>query len=207
MTKIKRVFAIILAVMLIAFISAGGALGAFADVADDVPEISQETVAPDISSDYNGSEELSEKFIGYLKDKYGEDYVYYYNLIIEKWGSVEAYLLSLGEKLPADYKSGWDTFVGWLGEYSVIWAPVFALAIVIIVAVVGKKQFNKIFDKAVAKKLEPVINELNLQSNATVTLMRAQRAFFGNNKTLLDNNAGLSEAVKELESAEEDLKK
>lgn len=207
MTKLKKAFLALLAAALLIFICTGAVLSVSADTAGEAVISEEQTVAPDISDEYGDLQAVSESFLQYLKDKYGEDYEFYYNQIIDKWGSVEAYLLSLGEKLPEEYKSGWDKFVGWLGEYSVIWAPALAVALVVLAAVIGKKQFNKIFEKVVNAKLEPVIKELNLQSNATAALMRAQRAFLGNNKTLLENNGGLSEAVKELESAEEGLTK
>lgn len=207
MTKLKKAFLALLAAALLIFICTGAVLPVSADTAGEAVMGEEQTVAPDISGEYGGLEAAAESFLQYLKDKYGEDYEFYYNQIIDKWGSVEAYLSSLGEKLPEEYKSGWEKFVGWLDEYSAIWAPAMAVALVIIVAVIGKKQFNKIFDKVVSAKLEPINKELNLQSNATAALMRAQRAFLGNNKILLENNGGLSEAVKELESAEEELTK
>lgn len=198
MTKIKRFFAILLAVMLVAFIGAGGALVAFADTADGVPETSQETVGPDISSDETSLDAFVEQFKQRLKDKYGADYEYYYNEIIEQWGSVEAYLLALGEKLPEEYKTGWDKFVGWLDEYSVLWAPALAVCIVILVAVTGKKQFNKIVEKIVNGKLSPIVSELNLQSGATLSIMHAQKALLGNGEKFAEN-------VKELEESERRL--
>ncbi|MDE6504877.1 MAG: hypothetical protein K2L42_03305 [Clostridia bacterium] len=207
MTKLKKAFLALLAAALLIFICTGAVLHVSADTASETVTGEEQTVAPDISGEYDDLKAVAEGFLQYLKDKYGEDYEFYYNQIIDKWGSVEAYLLSLGEKLPEEYKSGWDKFVLWLGEYSVIWAPALAVALVVLAAVIGKKQFNKIFDKVVNAKLEPLIKELNLQSNATAALMRAQRAFLGNNKTLLENNGGLSDAVKELESAEEGLTK
>lgn len=207
MTKLKRAFMALLAAVLLIFICTGAVLPVSADTAGEAVISEEQTVAPDISGEYGGLEAAAESFLQYLKDKYGEEYEIYYNQIIERWGSVEAYLLSLGEKLPEEYKSGWEKFVGWLGEYSVIWAPALAAALVVVAVVIGKKQFNKIFERVVNAKLEPINKELNLQSNATAALMRAQRAFLGNNKTLLENNGGLSEAVKELESAEEELTK
>lgn len=207
MINLKKAFLALLAAALLIFICTGAVLSVSADTAGEAVISEEQTVNTDLSEEYGGLEAASESFLQYLKDKYGEDYEVYYNQIIERWGSVEAYLLSFGEKLPEEYRSGWEKFVGWLGEYSVIWAPALAVALVIIVAVIGKKQFNKIFEKVVNAKLEPINKELNLQSNATAALMRAQRAFLGNNKTLLENNGGLSEAVKELESAEEELTK
>ena len=196
MTKLKKAFLALLAAALLIFICTGAVLPVSADTASETVTGEEQTINTDLSEEYGGLEAAAESFLQYLKDKYGEDYEFYYNQIIEHWGSVEVYLLSLGEKLPEEYKSGWDKFVGWLDEYSVIWAPALAVAFVVVAAVIGKKQFNKIFEKVVNAKLEPINKELNLQSNATAALMRAQRAFLGNNKTLLENNGGLSGLLK-----------
>lgn len=199
MTKIKKVILALLAAALLIFICTGAVLPVSADTAEETVTAEEQTVAPDISGGYGDLQTVSESFLQYLKDKYGEDYEFYYSQIIERWGSVEAYLLSLGEMLPEEYKSGWDKFVSWLGEYSVIWAPALAVVLVIIVAVIGKKSFNKLVDRIVNGKLAPVIKELNSQSAATVSIMRAQRALLGNNERFAEN-------VKELESAEDELK-
>ena len=199
MTKIKKVILALLAAALLIFICTGAVLPVSADTAEETVTAEEQTVTPDISGGYGDLQTVSESFLQYLKDKYGEDYEFYYSQIIERWGSVEAYLLSLGDKLPEEYKSGWDKFVSWLGEYSVIWAPTLAVVLVIIVAVIGKKSFNKLVDRIVNGKLAPVIKELNSQSAATVSIMRAQRALLGNNERFAEN-------VKELESAEEELK-
>ena len=101
--------------------------------------------------------------------------------------------------LPEEYKSGWQAFVGWLGEYSVIWAPALAVGIIILVAVIGKKSFNKLVERIVNSKLSPIVKELNLQSNATVAMLRAQ-------KVLLPNQEKYAENAKELEESERGLK-
>lgn len=198
MTNIKKFFVFVLAFAVVALFVIGTVIPVYADYSGDTSATEENTVAPDISLNYDDIDELVISFKKYLKGKYGEDYEYYYNLIIEQWGSVEAYLLSLGNKLPEEYKSGWDMFIGWLGEYSVIWAPALAVLIVIVVAVVGKKSFNIIVDKIVNVKLSPIVKELNSQSAATVSVMRAQRALLGNNERFAEN-------VKELEESERRL--
>ena len=199
MSKIKKLFAVVLAVIVICFITAGSVIPAFADVQSTGQNEEQDTVDHNISSKYDDFEGVETQFKEYLQKKYGEDYEYYYSLIIDKWGSVEAYLLSLGDKLPEEYKTGWDKFVAWLGEYSVIWAPAFAIAIIILVAVIGKKQFNKLIDRLVNAKLSPIVRELNAQSNATVAILHSQ-------KTLLGTNERFADTVKELENSEKELK-
>ncbi len=146
-----------------------------------------------------GIEGVADNFLNYLKERYGDDYLYYYDKIIDNWGSVEAYLLSFGDKLPEEHKNAWQKFVGWLSEYSSVWAPAFAVAVVIIVALIGKKQFNKIVDRIVNVKLQPIVGELNKQSSATVSILHAQKALLGTGERF-------AESVKELEKSEKELK-
>lgn len=146
-----------------------------------------------------GIEGVADNFLNYLKERYGDDYLYYYDKIIDNWGSVEAYLLSFGDKLPEEHKNAWQKFVGWLSEYSSVWAPAFAVAVVIIVALIGKKQFNKIVDRIVNVKLQPIVGELNKQSSATVSILHAQKALLGTGERFADS-------VKELEKSEKELK-
>lgn len=193
MTKIKKIIAVILAITLVLFIGLGTTAVARADTFQSTE---QEIVDPDISPDESN---FVVQFTEWLKAEYGEEYETYYNFIIEHWGSVEAYLTSLGEKLPEEYQSSWDKFVAWLGEYSPIWATALSIIIVIIVAVVGKKQFNRIIDRIVNTKLKPVVGELNLQSRAIAASLNAQ-------KVLLGNNERFAEAVNELTAAEKELK-
>lgn len=162
------------------------------DSTDENPDGEQPTDEP------NGLSVTVEKFTEFLKAKYGDDYEFYYNQIIEHWGSIEAYLLQFGTTLPEEYQNGWEAFVAWLGKYSVMWAPALAIAIIIIVALLGKKKFNDIIEKIVNSKLSPIVQELNTQSNATVSIIRAQKA-------LLGNNAKFAESVKDLDKSEKEL--
>lgn len=190
--KIKKVFMVVIAAMLLVFLCAG--FGGFALAEEEMsPPEQTEEVAPDI-------EGVAEQFITYLKDKYGADYEFYYNQIIEQWGSVEGYLLAFGNKLPEEYRTGWDKFVGWLKEYSPVWATSLAIVIVIIVALVGRKVFNSAIERIVNTKLKPVVNELNLQSNATMSIMHAQKALLGTVPKFKDNVTELEEAEKELKN-------
>ena len=62
--------------------------------AEELPPdmVAEEPLEP---TDGSETENLVDRFIANLKDKYGDDYEYYLNAILEQWGSVEAYLLSL----------------------------------------------------------------------------------------------------------------
>ncbi|MDE6586124.1 MAG: hypothetical protein K2K80_05550 [Clostridia bacterium] len=223
MNKIKKLFIVALAVILFAFLCVGTALPVFAATDEsgltNSTEISGEVEAPEVgelitddeqkpstdeteappTEETDGLKDIVANFIEYLKKQYGEDYEYYYNQIIENWGSVEAYLLAFGGKLPDEYKTGWDKFVAWLGEYSVIWAPVLAVGIVVAVAILGKKQFEKIVEKIVTKMITPIVKELNLQSKAQAATIQGQKA-------LLGNNPKFATTVTELEISERELK-
>ena len=212
MKVITKCFVTLIMVGLIMFLSFGGALFVAADTGADGPAVTQEeetgvgdTVEESDTDEDNDVTEKSdlaiaaEKFVEYLKEKYGTDYEYYYNMIIDEWGSIEGYLLAFGDKLPEEHKSGWDKFVGWLGDYSAVWAPALAIAIVIAVSLVGKKQFDKLIEKVVNGKLKPVVNELNLQSTALTKMLGAQRALLGNCEKFSEEAKGLEEAQKELE--------
>ena len=211
MSKIKTLLITLLIATVLVFMFAGTALCAFADSPDNVtePPAQQQTedtteppknaVDPDISTDESSLNTLIVQFTEYLKTKYGADYEFYYNNIIEQWGSIEAYLLSFGEKLPEEHRSGWQKFIGWLTEYSPVWAPAFAVILVIFGGVIGKKQLNKLVERFVNSKLSPLVRELNLQSNATAAMLNAQKA-------LLAGNERFTETVAEIDKAEKELK-
>lgn len=209
MTKIKTLIVTLLAATVLVFMFAGTALCAFADSPDNVTEphapmqteeLPENTVAPDISTDESSLNTLIVQFTEYLKTKYGADYEFYYNNIIEQWGSIEAYLLSFGEKLPEEHRSGWQKFIGWLTEYSPVWAPVFAVILVIFGGVIGKKQLNKLVERLVNSKLSPLVRELNLQSNATAAMLNAQKALLGGNERFAETVAEIDKAEKELKA-------
>lgn len=194
MRKIKAICFVVLISMLIIFLSTGVTLAAIADTGEEPPAVTE--VVEDTADD-NG-QTITEQFTEYLKAKYGEDYEYYYNRIIEEWGSVEAYLLSFGKKLPEEYKTSWDYFVEWLGEYSPVWAPIFAVVIVILVAVIGKKKFDALVKNVVDKKIAPVIAELNKQSKSLATIAEANKALLPKNEKFADISSSLDNSAKEL---------
>lgn len=186
MTKIKTALLLILAAILIIFVCTGARLASHAQAELPAAQTNPDGFVAD--------------FTEYLKDRYGEDYEYYYNAIIERWGSVESYLRAFGDNLPEENKTDWDKFVGWLEDYSPVWAPALAVVIVIIVAIAGKRAFNKIIEKTVDDRLSPIVRELNLQSDATATIIRAQRALLGNNERFAGAVEDLTEAEKELKN-------
>lgn len=200
MTKLQKAFAVIMATVLLLFITMGVSVASYADEVQEPPAMTEETEQTETEIDG-----VAEQFVSYLKDKYGADYEYYYNLIIEQWGSVEGYLLAFGNKLPEEYQSGWDKFVGWLNEYAPVWVTALTVVVLITALIVGKSKIKKLkewftalAEKLVNKRLAPIENELNLQSKATLSILHSQKALFGSSEKFSEN-------VKELEEAEKEL--
>lgn len=202
MTKIYRAFVILLTATVLLFLCVAPTVAVYAETEEDIE--TTETVSLE-TEDSNTIDDIATQFISYLKEKYGEDYTYYYNIIIEKWGSIEGYLLDFGNKLPEEQQSGWDKFVGWLQEYAVIWAPILAVIALIVAIIFGKKIYKKIKDwftllveKLVNKKLAPIENELNLQSKAMAATLHSLKALLGSSEKFAENVKELDEADKEL---------
>ena len=107
---------------------------------------------------------------------------------------MEAYLLSLGENLPEEYKNGWEKFVAWLGEDASVWAPALAVVLVIVAALFGKKLVHRI-----AELFKKLFQGSNQQSVALIAVIRAQKALMGTNEKFSENVKELEEAEKRLE--------
>lgn len=223
-SKLKLFFVTIIAVMLV-FIIGGGAIVASAETTAENPateetdgaengegeelvppadlsgETEEETPAtpPADTAEDAEIENVAANFVEWLKATFGEDYEYYYNQIIDNWGSIENYLLQFGEQyLPEEYQTGWDEFVAWLRDNAPIWATILAIAIVIIVWLVGKKVFTSIVKKVVDSKTSALAKELNKQSEAMIATNHALSALLGKGEKFTDN-------VKELEESTEKL--
>lgn len=198
MTKLHKAFIIILITTLLLFITVGTGFAVYAkDAQDATPAVNEETETD--------MESVAEQFVDYLKDKYGEEYETYYNAIIGQWGSIEAYLLAFGNKLPEEYQTDWDKFVGWLHEYAPIWVTAVAVVVLIFAIIIGKSKIKKVkewltklIEKLVNKRITPIENELNLQSKATLAILHSQKAILGGAEKFSEN-------VKELDDAEKEL--
>lgn len=163
------------------------------DTGDTTPE-----TPADGESDGSETENLVDRFIANLKEKYGADYEYYLNAILEQWGSVEAYLLSLTDNLPDELQTGYADFIGWLGKYASIWAPCLAVALVIIGLIVGKKALNKVLNRIVEARIQPIQAELNKQSEAQAAQLKATRALLGSNEKFAEERKAAEVAEKNL---------
>jgi len=147
----------------------------------------------------DGLKSLVDGFIEQLKTKYGDDYETYYNAIIEQWGSIEEYLLSLvTEDTPDAVANGWTAFVQWLGEYSPVWGSIFAVVAVIIVLLLGKKALNKVTGfvtgtggtfKTLFGEVNKIDAALNAQSKALVKLL-GENEKFKDERENLEKTAG-----------------
>lgn len=156
-----------------------------------------ETVT-DEKTDENEVTGIVDRFIENLKEKYGEDYEYYLNTILEQWGSVEAYLLAQTDNLPDELQAGYADFIGWLGKYASVWAPCLAVALIIIGFIVGKKALNTILNKIVEARIKPIQDELNKQSEAQAAQLQATRALLGTNEKFAQERKAAEDAEKKL---------
>lgn len=162
------------------------------------PPVNDET-GEEAETGEDGLKTLVEGFLAQLKAKYGEDYETYYNAILEQWGSVEEYLLSLvTEDTPDAVANGWTAFVKWLGEYSPVWGSILAVVAVIIVVLLGKKALNKVtnFVTGTGSKFKTLFAEvnkidaaLNAQSKALVKLL-GENERFKEERDALEKTAG-----------------
>ena len=226
MTKFKTALAIIIAAMLVFFVSGGALFASAEETATEPPaqgttesevpetdtdgELTDGTETPateptegaentDDSSD--NIENIAADFVAWLKENLGADYETYYNKIIENWGSIEAYLLQFGEEnIPEEYQGGWENFVSIMGEYAWLWGSVLAVIVVIIVWFKGKKWLKKVITELVNKRVTGMETEINKQSKAQIATMRSVKALLGINEKFADSVKELEESEKELGS-------
>lgn len=145
---------------------------------------------------------VAEEFIEKLKEKYGDDYDYYYTAIIDKWGSVENYLLSvIDEKAPDDKTAeGWCAFVSWLGEYSPVWASILAIGCVVLIILLGKKALNKIAEYVTGngQKFKTLFAEINKIDSAQAAQNAALIKLLGRNEQFREEREALEKSVEEI---------
>lgn len=170
------------------------------------PPIGEDEQTP--SDDTEGAEGLAVDFVEWLKSEYGEDYEYYYNLIIEKWGSIEAYLLQFGEEnLTPEMNEWWNEAISLVGQYSFIWAPVLAVILLVAALLIGKSMLAKIIDKAVNVRVEAIQNtqsaqseELNRQSAAICSLGDGLRGLLGTGEKFSAEREEIQKSTEELKN-------
>lgn len=206
MSKLKKFSKLLLIVSLIlcgmiGILFMGGA--ALAD-GSETPPVGEITDNSDNSDDTeeNGLQDLIDSFLVQLKEKYGDDYERYYNAILEEWGSVEAYLLSLAENgtIPDVAADGWTKFVIWLGEYAPIWGSILAVTALIIVIMFGKKALKKVtgFVTNTGSKFKTLFAELNKMENVQIAQNRALEKLLGENQRYAEQRQDLEKTVEEI---------
>lgn len=143
---------------------------------------------------------LVEGFLASLREKYGEDYQTYYNAILEKWGSVEEYLLSLANEQD-EAEDGWISFVNWLGEYAPIWGSILAVALLIIAILFGKKSLRKIADWVTgnSKNFKNLYNAFNTLYLSTKAQNEALLKLLGENERFQNEREALKKAIEEID--------
>lgn len=205
MTKIKK-FSFITLLLAIVFICAlfmgNSPVAVHAEEGAELPaEAETLPEGEETSGELNG---LVDGFLARLKEKYGEDYETYYNAILEKWGSVEEYLLSLPEEQD-EAANGWISFVNWLGKYAPIWGSILAVALIIVVILFGRKALVKVSDWVTGngKNFKNMYSAFNTLYRSTKAQNDALLKLLGANEKFAEERKALEEATKELEKDEE----
>lgn len=206
MSKIKKFSKLLLIVSLILCCAIGVLFMGGASLADGSETPSADEITSEVDNsdeaEENGLQDLIDSFLVQLKEKYGDDYERYYNAILEEWGSIEAYLLSLAENgtisdVAAD---GWSKFVKWLGEYAPIWGSVLAVTALIIVIMFGKKALKKVtgFVTNTGSKFKTLFAELNKMENVQIAQNRALEKLLGENQRYAEQRQDLEKTVEEI---------
>lgn len=147
-----------------------------------------------------------EDFLALLKSKYGADYQAEYDKIIEKWGSIENYLLSLADSdiVPDKAKNGWTSFVNWLDEYKAIWGgglAFFFFAIYLIKKAKDKQQIQNLTNKVKeqAEKLSKLIESQNIQHDSDIAIAKSLLLTLPANEQSNEARQSLTNAIAEAE--------
>lgn len=165
--------------------------------AEEPPAIVQDgefSEGEETPSKTDNDNDITEPFIQYLKDEYGEEYEKYYNAIIEQWGSVKAYLNSkIEDGTLTESADNWSLFVNWLDQYSVIWAPILAVVCVIIAFIAGRKVYTVI--KNLFNRLFKGTNQTAI---AQLAIINALEKLLGGTDKTKEERAVLEKAKEEL---------
>ena len=219
MLKLKKFYKLLLVVSLVVcgalcVLFTGGATIVYADegTALETPAEGEIEGAGEETGedDGNGLQGLVDGFLAGLKEKYGDEYETYYNAILEKWGSVEAYLLSLVDDgtIPDVAADGWTAFVHWLGEYAPIWGSILAVVLLIIAILVGRKALRKVagfvrLSRGDFKKMFACQNKIY---KAHIAEMQAIVKLLGRNEQLyVEERKALQESIEEIQKDDEEL--
>ena len=192
--KVALVFALLVSMTLFALVGMG-----------NVP-VSAEEDAPTTETTEQ-SNPIVDSFLAQLKERYGDEYEAYYNAVLERWGSVEEYLLSLAEDgtVPDVAADGWTKFVKWLGDYAPIWASILAVALILIILILGKKALGKIAGWASwdGRRWKSIFGSINKLYNAHAAEQKALLKLLGESNLTEEERKVIEYSLKEMEEDEE----
>ena len=198
MKKFKTLVAVLAIVFCFAFFMGNAPVSVSAEEVVKLPV--EEITQPEDEETDDALSGLVEGFLASLREKYGEDYQTYYNAILEKWGSVEEYLLSLANEQD-EAADGWIAFVNWLGEYAPIWGSILAVALLIIAILLGKKSLRKIADWVTgnSKNFKNLYNAFNTLYLSTKAQNEALLKLLGENERFQNEREALKKASEEID--------
>ena len=178
---------------------------------DDISPMSEEmqTEADNVPpATDDGEETLSDRVKAYLQSVYGEDYEKYYNDIVDKWGSVENYLLNASENLPEEYKYKATELLTTVNAYIGVAADGILLLFAAIYIVCRRKKDKQI--NTDLNKLKALDNQIEVAQLAIINSQKAQTEVL---KSIIpvakydSMSTIIAESEKSLESAAEEVKK
>lgn len=164
------------------------------------PEIGEPMPEEEIAGEDPG---IVEEFIDMLKERYGEQYIQYYNAILDEWGSIEAYLISaVPEDAPDPVKGAWLEVVSAVGTYAPIWGGALAVIAIVIVVLFGKKALKSIaaFAKQIAVKIASQAKERKAEVKMLQAQAQAVRALLGDNPRFEKERSALAQAEAEIDN-------
>ena len=145
-----------------------------------------------------------QQFIEGLKEQYGQEWMTYYNAIIEEWGTVENYLMSLlPDDSPDVVKDAWLAFVAWTRDNWTILAAVgatIAACAGVVLYVVLKRKANAFMQK----KFNNIYDEYNKQSAAIKAQNAMLIAMSGSNPRFEEQRNALKATADALDEASEE---
>ena len=186
----KKIAVLIMAILGLCGVLFMGAAPASAAETQDAAETQEET-------------RIAEVFLSVLKEKYGEEWEAHYNAILDKWGSVEAFLMSVvPEDAPDPVKNGWEAFILWTREYWVILA--FAGATICVCAggvvyYISKKRIKNFVKTANDEKFSAVYKEQNKQSAFLIAQGKATLVLLGDNPRFAQQKEEVQKSMEELQ--------
>lgn len=116
--------------------------------------------------------------VEYLKTEYGEEYEQIYALILDRYGSFEAWIDGkIAETENDTALTAWQAFKAWLDEYKTIVFGILAGVAVVVVLIVGKYASG-----AMRGWVAKICKGSNSNTKALIAIMEGQNILFGDNE-------------------------